>query len=95
MKKILFLFLLAIIISSCSSIEYIEVPIEIKPEFEPVPEREILTDREPDESLLRFLARRVAYYSDLVKLWESWGISAHESVDLPVPESLQSVQIPK
>jgi len=91
MKKILFLFLI-IMISSCCTPKYIEVPVEIKPEFEPVPEREILEQRGPDEELVKFLTKRINYFSELVKLWESWGISVYESVDLPLPESLQLLE---
>ena len=88
MKKILILLLMAIIISSCCTTEYVEVPVEIKPEFEPVPERELLKGRQDDESVSQFLLGRVNYFKSLVELWESWGVSVYESVDEPLPESL-------
>lgn len=88
MKKVLILFLVSFLFSGCCTTEYIEVPVQIIPEFEPVPERTELSPIEEGETLNQFLLRRVNYYSALVKEWESWGISVYESVDLPLPESL-------
>jgi hypothetical protein len=91
MKKILFLFLITIVVSSCCTTEYIEVPMEIHLEEERIPAREMLSPIEEDETVKQFLLRRVAYYSELAKAWESWAIYVYEVLDIPLPDSLQSV----
>ena len=75
-------------VSSCKTIEYIEVPVIIEVNFDPPPERTVLEERAPNETLHKFFLNRVNYYSALVKEWESWGILVYESVDQPLPESL-------
>lgn len=91
-KVILFLFLITIL-SGCKTIEYIEVPVPIEVEIKEIsPERTELTQREDNETVTHFLLSRIAYYSDLVKEWESWGIYIYETLDKPLPDSLQLVK---
>lgn len=94
MKKILFLFLI-VLLSGCVTVKYIEVPVPIEVELDEsqLPVREVLTPKEEDESMSQFLLRRVVYYSELVEIWESWGIYVYEVLDLPIPESLNSIVI--
>lgn len=94
MKKILFLFL-AIILSGCCTTKYIEVPVPIKVELDEnqLPLREELLPKDPEDTLEQHLLKRVSYYSSLVKEWESWGIYVYETLDIPLPDSLQSVKI--
>jgi len=87
-KRILFLFLILIALSGCKTIEYVEVPVVVKPNLEPPPQREILDPIQENEDLYQFMLRRINYFSELVNEWESWGISVYESVDVPVPEGL-------
>ncbi len=92
MKKILILFLI-LLVSGCATIKYVEVPIPIEVDLnEEPPTREIAPKKEDSESVAKFLLRRVQYYSDLVKEWESWGIYIYDTLDKPVPESLQSLK---
>jgi len=94
MKRFLILpcLLIAITLSGCCSTKYIDVPIEIKPEFESVPERELLKSKAESESIAQFLLGRIEYYSNLSELWESWAISVYESIDVILPESLQRIK---
>ena len=98
MKKLnLFLLLWMLLITlGCKTIEYVEVPVtvyvEIDPEWDDVPTRGILEPKDGDISMSTHLMNRIVYYSELVELWESWGIQAYESIDQPLPESLKLVK---
>lgn len=90
--KLCLIVLMLLTIASCKTIEYIEVPIEIKPEVEDPPEREELLPRDKDVELSNHLFNRMTYYSELVEEWESWAVGVYESLDLELPESLQSIK---
>ena len=87
--KILWLLLMLITILSCKTVE---TTLVIKPEIMPPPVRTISRPREEGENLNHYMLYRASYYSDLVKQWENWGILVYESVDLSLPESLESVK---
>jgi len=85
-----------IITLGCKTIEYVDrpvyIPVEVEIELEEPPVRTEMEPREEGVSISKHLLNSVAYYSDLVKVWESWGIHVYEAVDLPLPESLMSTK---
>jgi hypothetical protein len=93
MKRLrLFLILWMItIILSCKTIEHVEVPVYVDKviELDNPPRRSYLEPRRDEESLNEILVRRNIYYSDLVKQWESWGISVYETLGQDIPDSLR------
>jgi len=98
MKKSKLFLLLWILLTTlgCKTIEYVDVPVnvyvEVDPEWEEPPVRAILGPKDEDMPMSTHLMNRIVYYSELVELWESWGIQAYESIDHPLPESLELVK---
>jgi len=90
LKLFLILWIITIILS-CKTIEYVEKPIYIEKEIQldNPPKRGYLEPRRDEESLNEILIRRNVYYSDLVKQWESWGISVYDTLGQDIPESLR------
>lgn len=80
MKKIIIL-LIVLILAGCVTTEYVSV----KPEYSLPPVREQLEEPKTVEDL----ALIIVYYEELLSEWESWGISVYETLELPLPNSLQ------
>lgn len=85
---LLLVILSTLIILSCKTIEYVEVPVLIKPEIRNPPLREELSQPET----IQDLGNIILYYEIKVQEWESWGISVYESMDIPLPESLKKAK---
>ena len=74
-----------IILGSClTTTEYITVkpelsipPIRIEPE---IPET------------VQDLGEIILYYEEILSEWESWGISVYETLEIPLPNSLQWIK---
>lgn len=88
MKKV-FILLIAITLSGCCTTKYVEVPMKIELDNTKLPQRQELPAKNPDQTTDQVLLNRVVYYNTLVKEWESWAIYIYQTLDLPVPESLQ------
>jgi hypothetical protein len=76
-------------IVGCRTTEYIEIPVQYEQEdFNSVPEK---IEQEKPESV-KDLGDMIIYYEDLLQEWESWGISIYETLEIKLPDSLQSIK---
>ena len=79
------MFLSAIIFASClTTVEYVTV----KPDFDIPPVR---IDPGIPETV-QDLGGIIVYYEELLSNWESWGISVYDTLDIPLPNSLQWIK---
>ena len=81
MNKLLFILLFILLGGCLTTTEYVTV----KPEYSFPPVREQLDEPETVEDL----ANMIVYYEEILSEWESWGISVYETLEIPLPESLQ------
>ncbi len=79
------MFLSAIIFVSClSTVEYVTV----KPDFDVPPVR---IDQDVPETV-QDLGDIIVYYEEILSEWESWGISVYDTLEIPLPDSLQWIK---
>lgn len=90
MKKTLWIplaFWLILIIGSCRTVDSSYLKYEAE-DFSAVPQR--VEQKKPET--IKDLADMIIYYEELVSEWESFGISVYETLEIPLPESLQSIK---
>lgn len=68
----------------CITTEYVTV----KPDYSLPPVREQLEKPET----VNDLAEIIVYYEEILSKWESWGISVYETLEIPLPDSLQLIK---
>lgn len=85
MKKII-IFLSILLLFGCKTIEY--VYIDVKPDYADPPIRLEMSDPKTVDDLLKI----IVYYEEVLSNWESWGISVYETLEIPLPDGLQSIK---
>ena len=79
------IFLNVIILVSClTTTEYVTV----KPDYADPPVR--IDPGTPQT--IQEIGLILVYYEELLSDWESWGISVYETLEIPLPDSLQYIK---